>query len=77
MLHSIEIGVSSRNCIPSNEEGSHGRGGDDLIGKTLVNSRIEDGTEVTNESVGRTVLHPFVVRVDSATVLSASLAVGF
>jgi len=77
MLHPVEVSVSASESIPKNYEGSDGTGGEDLSSKRLVNSTVNHGADVTNESIRRAVLHPFVVSVHSSTVFTAAFSVRF
>mmetsp|Transcript_19743 Transcript_19743/g.37428 ORF Transcript_19743/g.37428 Transcript_19743/m.37428 type:complete len:286 (-) Transcript_19743:136-993(-) len=70
MLGSFEVLITTHNGVVCHDERRNQGCRSDFTRQVLVHARLEDGQQVINESILRTVLLPIVVRVHGTTKLA-------
>jgi len=76
VLDAVEVGVTVSDAVVHDHHGGDESDEADLTEEVLVNARAEDGGQVVEEAILRSVLLPIVVRVDRAAVLALLFAIG-
>ena len=76
VLDTVEVGVTVSDAIVYDDEGGDRRDETDLAEKVLVNAGTEDGGNVVEEAILRSVLLPIVVGVDRTTILALLFTIG-
>ena len=74
MSYTRQICVSSDNNVPHTNEGRNESGKGDFAGEVLVDSRLENSSEVHNESILLSVPLPVVMAVNSAAIVSLAFS---
>ena len=76
MLDSVKVGVSMSDAVVDNDKGRNGSNETDLTEEVLVNTGTEDGDEIVEEPILRSVLLPIVMSVHRPAILALLLAIG-
>jgi len=76
MRNATKVGILVGDYIVTNHKGRNGNGPANLSSQVLVNSALEYGRNVVEESILGTMLLPIVVRVDRATEFALLFSAG-
>ena len=71
-----QIGETTDTSIVKHQGGRNGRHSQNLTSQVAVNTRTEDGLQIVDEPVLRSVLLPVVVSVNGTAVLALLLTIG-
>jgi len=76
VLDTVKVGVTMSDGVVKDDEACDDSNNTNLAEEVLVNAGTEDGYEIVEEAILRSVLLPIVVGVDRTTVLALFLAIG-
>lgn len=76
MLDALKVSVSNKQDVGQYDQRSNGSDKGYLTHNVLVHSTVDEISNAPNESIGRTVSYPVIMRKDSSTIRSGLFCVG-